>query len=411
MSKGGWIPLFFGVFAVVVAIFVANAVAVGNWPAGQYNADMLKSGATVAGALFVIAVFLERAMAVINDILFGAETVDLEHKARMQLVTESPDLLATEFEQKLLDEKKQRMRLAGSFLAAVLIAAAGARSLGSLFTLQPGTIDGKPGILPAQQNLFLVMDVLLTAGVLAGGSSAIAAIIDLLRNRATVAKAQQETEKKAQWLGIMPSAIQARYKRAGFAVNEIEPAPQYRAIVPRLAVSDVNEADDAAANREWRATNPKYAEMVLTTVAKDWRTAKALEKLRNQLNAAFPNRSKANDGTIGDEAHCGTNPSSSDHCANILDGSKWVVTAFDATHDPTHACDMNLVTQKVVDSRDSRIKYIIWNKRICASYEVGNAAAWQWRNYSGANPHDKHAHFSVLADKESYDNETDWTIG
>jgi len=34
-----------------------------------------------------------------------------------------------------------------------------------------------------------------------------------------------------------------------------------------------------------------------------WRLARSLEPLRNEVNAAAPNRSKASDGTIGDTAH------------------------------------------------------------------------------------------------------------
>lgn len=48
-----------------------------------------------------------------------------------------------------------------------------------------------------------------------------------------------------------------------------------------------------------------------------WRNAKSLVVLRAQINAAFPSRSKASDGTIGDSRHC---PGSSDHCPKDLDG-------------------------------------------------------------------------------------------
>ena len=35
--------------------------------------------------------------------------------------------------------------------------------------------------------------------------------------------------------------------------------------------------------------------------------------------------------------------------------------------------------------------YIIWNRQICSAAKQG----WAWRSYDGANPHTKHAHFSL----------------
>lgn len=139
----------------------------------------------------------------------------------------------------------------------------------------------------------------------------------------------------------------------------------------------------------------------------DWRSAKSLKQLQSQVNQAFPNRKKSSDGMIGNGAHC---PGTSDHCANIVDGGVGVVTAFDITHDPDNGCDMRKVTAAVTASRDVRIKYIIYDRKICSSYAHGGAAAWTWRPYSGSNPHTKHAHFSVVSEKAMYDDIGPWTI-
>lgn len=144
----------------------------------------------------------------------------------------------------------------------------------------------------------------------------------------------------------------------------------------------------------------------------NWRAAKSLTKLRNQLDTAYPNRSKASDGFIGDASHC-PNPDgtgSSDHCPNIQDGDTRVVAAYDATHDPGNNCDMEAVVEAIRTSRDARIKYIIWNRRICNSSKIGTTEAWEWRSYSGSNPHTRHAHFSVLPEKAKYDSEAEWSI-
>lgn len=130
--------------------------------------------------------------------------------------------------------------------------------------------------------------------------------------------------------------------------------------------------------------------------------AKSLLRLRDQVNSAFPNRNKASDGTIGDAAHRSRN---SDHNAHIDDGGVGVVSAMDITHDPAH-CDAGALVDKLVESRDPRIKYIIYNSRIISSKQQ----PWVWRPYSGANAHAHHFHISVMAEKEAYDSEADWAI-
>lgn len=133
-----------------------------------------------------------------------------------------------------------------------------------------------------------------------------------------------------------------------------------------------------------------------------WRVAKSLLKLRDQVNAAAPNRSKLSDGTIGDAAHASR---SSDHNPWVKDGSTGVVTAIDLTHDPAHGADMHVVSEALRRSGDPRRKYLIWNRRIASSI-----AGWAWRPYSGSNPHTKHMHLSVQPTKSLYDNTGAWSI-
>ncbi|MCG7927704.1 MAG: hypothetical protein JAY67_19465 [Candidatus Thiodiazotropha taylori] len=143
----------------------------------------------------------------------------------------------------------------------------------------------------------------------------------------------------------------------------------------------------------------------------DWRTAKALTKLKSQINEAHPGRNKAKDGEIGDASHCpGQNHTgNSDHCLNIVDGAKRVVTASDVTNDPAK-CDVGVIVEAIRSDKDARIKYIIWNKRICNSSKIGSAEPWEWRDYDGTDPHTGHAHFSVKSTKSKFDDEADWKI-
>lgn len=133
-----------------------------------------------------------------------------------------------------------------------------------------------------------------------------------------------------------------------------------------------------------------------------WRVAKSLETLRKQINDARPTRSRASDGTIGDAAHASRK---SDHNPWVKDGSMGVVTAWDVTHDPKGGVDAHALAEHMRNTRDPRIKYIISNRRICSS------DTWQWRTYSGSNPHSAHVHISVKDSKGHYDDARAWNIG
>jgi hypothetical protein len=139
-----------------------------------------------------------------------------------------------------------------------------------------------------------------------------------------------------------------------------------------------------------------------TAAAGSWRVAKSLLRLKAQVDAKFPGRSKVSDGTIGDAAH---RTRSSDHNPHIEDGGTGVVSAMDITHDPEH-CDAGALVDKLVESKDARIKYIIYNGRIISS----KVQPWVWRPYTGANAHAHHCHISVMAEKEAYDDEKDWAV-
>ena len=131
----------------------------------------------------------------------------------------------------------------------------------------------------------------------------------------------------------------------------------------------------------------------------NWRVAKSLLTLREQVNAIAPNRSKKSDGTIGDSSH---QPRASDHNPNA-DG---VVTAMDITNDPNNGVDARALAELLRNSKDSRIKYVISNSQIFSSTK----SPWEWRKYTGSNAHTKHVHISVVGDKTLYDDVKPWPI-
>jgi hypothetical protein len=120
----------------------------------------------------------------------------------------------------------------------------------------------------------------------------------------------------------------------------------------------------------------------------DWRVANSLETMLHQIDTRFPGRSRAFDGSIGDEAH--------QRHGNASDHNPWfgpgIVTARDFTHDQARGVDIQQLADQVLDSRDSRVKYVIANRRIATP------GTWQWAPYNGENPHDRHFHLSVVAD-------------
>ncbi|SNR43988.1 Putative peptidoglycan binding domain-containing protein [Haloechinothrix alba] len=132
-----------------------------------------------------------------------------------------------------------------------------------------------------------------------------------------------------------------------------------------------------------------------------WRVARSLETFRNQLDAAYPNRDTASDGTIGDE----------DHQNRQSDHNPWygpgIVTAFDFTHDPDAGVDIDRLTDELEQSRDPRIKYVIANELIMSG--AGGPSPWVWRAYNGVNPHTRHAHLSVVAD-DRCDDPSSWNL-
>lgn len=121
-----------------------------------------------------------------------------------------------------------------------------------------------------------------------------------------------------------------------------------------------------------------------------WRLAPCLVVLEDEVNARYPNRSTRSDGSIASAAHSRQNPTS-DHEADRGDG---YVKALDLTDDPPRF-DPDDLAEQIRLRRDKRIKYVISDRRIFASYQTNHRPAWVWGAYTGSNPHESHVHFSV----------------
>lgn len=122
--------------------------------------------------------------------------------------------------------------------------------------------------------------------------------------------------------------------------------------------------------------------------------AASLKEFRAEVNQVWPGRDKASDGWIGDTSH---KARPSDHNP---DGSRPtpLVRAFDVDKDGPKSLQIGeVIAEHLRASKDSRIKYVIWNGRMFASYARAGRKAWQWGPYSGVNAHRAHVHLSVQA--------------
>jgi len=114
------------------------------------------------------------------------------------------------------------------------------------------------------------------------------------------------------------------------------------------------------------------------------RAAYSLATLLGQINARYPYRDKTSDGGIGDTAHAAR---ISDHNPD----ASGVYHAYDFDHDPdSNGLDCYTLKRELIGSFDSRIKYIIFMRRIWY------ASSRREEYYSGVNAHDHHLHLSVV---------------
>lgn len=132
-----------------------------------------------------------------------------------------------------------------------------------------------------------------------------------------------------------------------------------------------------------------------------WRVAKSLMDLRGEIDARWPKRDRATDGSIGNPAHAAVK---SDHNPN----SAGVVRAVDIDSDGIPAGWLANHVRKRGEAGDGRLTpggYVIFNHRIAS--DVGG---WAWRDYTGSNPHTSHLHVSCTTSASGYDDGGSWGV-
>lgn len=139
-----------------------------------------------------------------------------------------------------------------------------------------------------------------------------------------------------------------------------------------------------------------------------WRLANSLVTFRDQLNRAYPNRSKISDGFIGDAAHQAQG-SASDHNPWVY-WDQPIVTAGDFTKDLGVGVDTNRITDELQRSRDNRIKYVIANGWIMSGDSDYQPWVWRRRPDGSDYGHHQHMHISVKSDARFGDDPRPWAI-
>lgn len=133
-----------------------------------------------------------------------------------------------------------------------------------------------------------------------------------------------------------------------------------------------------------------------------WRLASSLDALIDETDRLYPNRDHTSDGSIGDTAHAAR---TSDH--NPDDG--WVC-AVDIDEDLSSALHtISRLAEHLIDDRDHRVKYLIYEGRICKAYvDSAGHPAWTWYPYTGLNDHSHHLHVSIWNTSAARDDRGAW---
>jgi hypothetical protein len=124
-----------------------------------------------------------------------------------------------------------------------------------------------------------------------------------------------------------------------------------------------------------------------------WYLAPSLAQLRSEINARWPNRDHASDGSIGDAAHSATK---SDHNPN----SRGSVNAIDVDEDGP-----DFATVFAAIKRHPSARYVIYERRL-----YHRDRGWKPEPYSGDNPHDKHFHLSIDQTRTAEQDRRSWGL-
>jgi hypothetical protein len=151
----------------------------------NYRNDIVGEATKLVGALTVITTFVERSTAVLGTIWFEDRIAVARARVAVAEQLARDDPAAEEHREELrasavafaqLEAEKARMRAWAALFIALLVSAVGVRTLERLQNLEG--VAASLSVL--QLGLYRSTDILITAGLIAGGSAGIAAIAGLI---------------------------------------------------------------------------------------------------------------------------------------------------------------------------------------------------------------------------------------
>lgn len=132
-----------------------------------------------------------------------------------------------------------------------------------------------------------------------------------------------------------------------------------------------------------------------------WRLAHSLVIHRDEVNARWPARSKASDGTIGNAEHASRPSDHNVNAAGVVRAIDITAKGIDAAWYAEHLRALGAAGHPAL--RNGGV--VIYNRRIASS-----SRGWTWRTYTGVNPHISHVHLSVSKDAANYESTATWGI-
>jgi len=169
------------IIAAVILAFIVCLLSIWKFGAVPFVHDVPGAATKVIGSLLVITLFTERSLAAINAAFFGADKKEYEaalrgHDAGVTLTPEQIKSARTGLTEIAI--KEEAVRIAFGFCFAVLVSAGGVRTLAALLM-----IDGDDGMQDGnQKNLMHMVDIALTAGLIAGGSNGLAQLLQIIKD-------------------------------------------------------------------------------------------------------------------------------------------------------------------------------------------------------------------------------------
>lgn len=147
-----------------------------------FKDNIANEAGKLAGTLAVVALFLERSISVVNAALNNEQQTAVNRLLIGGKWVEAENIQAS------IDASSERVRLAVGTIAGLFVSFIGIRTLGSLVKTPP------------DNAFFDIVDIFLTAGLLAGGSNGMALLVEALKKpiQLSIAKAKSSLFRISQ---------------------------------------------------------------------------------------------------------------------------------------------------------------------------------------------------------------------